>query len=336
MVITRFAHLLVATVLALGVVLPARSADSGEILVTVNGRAIAADEFQETFTRAVKEKFYHGSVPVEELRKHSHVVLRQMIDDMLMDEEAKRRKLKADSEFVQQTIAQYERQYQNSPQWQQNRDKLLPGLQAAIERKSIRTRLEEAVKQVGQPSAADTEAYFRANRELFTEPERVRISAILLRVDPSSPQAVWVAALEEGVRIRAQLAKGASFSELARLHSADDSASRGGDMGYIHKGMLSEDATVAIDKLKIGEMTEAFRSLEGVLIIRLDERVPASVRKFTDVRQRAAELLARQRREKAWEDFRDSLYQSASVSLDKAKYPDFAEFALPAGKTVKR
>lgn len=335
MLISRFIRPLLV-IAALAGALPAYSAEPAKVLVTVNGRAISADEFQDTFSREVRDKFYHGTVPVDELRKQSHVVLRRMIDDILMEEEAARRKLKPDTDLVEQTLAQYEKQYQNSQQWQQNREKLLPGLRAAIERKSVRSRLEESVKQVAPPAAADVEAFYRNNLSLFTEPERVRISSIVLRVDPSSPPQVWSAALEEGVRIRAQLAKGASFADLAKLHSADESASRGGDMGYIHKGMLSEEATSAIDKLKVGQATEAFRSLEGVLIIRLDERVPANVRKLADVRQRASELLVRQRRDKAWEEFRETLYQSSSVSLDKSQYPDFAEFSLPAGKTAKR
>lgn len=321
---------------ALTVSLPLLAADAPEVLATVNGRPIEAAQFQETFTRAVRDKFYHGTVPTDELRKHSHVVLRQMIDDILLAEEAKKRKIRPDSALVEQTLGQYERQYQNSAQWKQNRDKLLPGLREAIEQRSLRTRLEESVRKVRQPGEAEVEAFYKGNLGLFTEPERVRISAIMLKVDPSSPSAVWTAALDEGQRIRKQLDKGGKFAELARLHSGHESASRGGDMGYIHKGMLAEDATAAIDRLKVGETTEAFRSLEGVLIIRLDERVPPAVRKFADVRERATELLVRERREKAWDDFREALYQGAEVSLDGKRYPDFADFALPAGKKPQR
>src|SRR6185503_17229974 len=97
---------------------------------------------------------------------------------------------------------------------------------------------------------------------------------ILLKVDPSSPQAKWDGARNEGAAIAKRLKGGADFKQLAKLHSAEGSAEGGGDMGYVHRGMLPESAQEAIDKLKPGEITEPVALLEGMAIFRLEQRKP--------------------------------------------------------------
>jgi peptidyl-prolyl cis-trans isomerase C len=239
---------------------------------------------------------------------------------VLLLREARRRQLQPDATAVQQTIAQYEERYRASAQWQSERAQRLPGLKAALEAQSVREQLGRQVRQVAEPTPAQLEEFYRARKEKFTSPEQVHVQVILLKVDPSSPQAQWDGAKREGAAIVRRLRKGADFAELAKLHSADPSAERGGDLGYVHRGMLPEPAQQAVDRLRAGDTTEPVPLLEGVAVFRLLERKPPVLNPLDAVRERARDLYRREKGEEAWEALLARLRREQPVQLDTSRW----------------
>jgi parvulin-like peptidyl-prolyl isomerase len=116
--------------------------------------------------------------------------------------------------------------------------------------------------------------------------------------------------------MRQRLDEGTPFEELARTHSSDSSASAGGDMGYLHKGMLSANAEKAISELSIGDVSEPVQVLEGIAIFRLTEQQLARLRSFDDVRDRARELWLRDRGDREWEMLVARLRSDSRISVD--------------------
>jgi parvulin-like peptidyl-prolyl isomerase len=163
-------------------------------------------------------------------------------------------------------------------------------------------------------------AFYEKNKSLFVEPEQVKLSLILLKVDPSSPQAVWNSAKEEGQRIHKRLKSGADFAELARLHSGDASAAKGGQMDYTHRGMLPETLAGTVDKLKPRDVSEPVQILQGVAILRLDDRKSAQQRPFDAVRDRAGELWQREEGENRWKKLISDLRRATPFRVDESQY----------------
>jgi parvulin-like peptidyl-prolyl isomerase len=102
---------------------------------------------------------------------------------------------------------------------------------------------------------------------------------------------------------------------MAKIHSADDSAAKGGDLGYLHRGMLAEGLHQQIDTMKAGEVSPAVDVLEGVALIKLHERNAAKLRDFDSVRPRALELLKREQADAAWKDFVARLRRDAVIEM---------------------
>ncbi|HZX32194.1 MAG TPA: peptidylprolyl isomerase [Rhodocyclaceae bacterium] len=294
---------------------PAAASGHSDVFATVNGQAISLREYESAFAGLVRQKFYHGQVPDAQLQEAREETKNRLVQRVLLLEEAARRGIAPDDKAVDEAIAGYERQYAASPVWKERRESLLPGLRKQLGEQSQLTRLEQAVRQVAEPSEADVKAFFDRQPELFTEPEKLRLSAILLAVDPSSPVAVWQSAREEAAAIYKRLAAGADFQEAARLHSNGKFADDGGDMGYLHRGMLPEALQERIDSFVLGKVNEPIDTLEGVAIFRLDERLPPKKREFADVAKRAKELLLRERQEQAWKGLLDSLTAAADVKI---------------------
>lgn len=296
---------------------------------------ITQQDYDGAFARAARSKFYHGKPPEAEVAALQREVGQTLIDDVLLAKEARRRKIAPDLKAIQQTVDGYDRQYASSEQWQKNRVSMIPKLKARLEQESVLENLRKAVRNVPAPTDKQLEQYWEAHKDKFTEPEQIHLSMILLKVDPSSPQAKWDGAKEEGGAIFKRLAGGADFAQLAQLHSGDASAQKGGDMGYLHRGMLPEPAQVAIDKLKAGEISAPVVLLEGVAVFRLEERKLANLNPLAKVRQRAQDLWQRDKGDEAWTQLLARLHKDTPVKMDESRFLPLAAANGAADKSVK-
>ncbi len=282
----------------------------------VNGKEISLKEFQSAFRAGVNKRFYHGKIPEAELQAFKQEVSQTLVDRVLLLEEAKRQGIKADQKVIEEKLAGYEKRYAGKPFWVNNKENVIPGLRAALAEQNILATFEKQVKMVELPSEGEAKTFYDNNKALFTTPEKLRVSLILLKVAPSSPAAVWDAARKEAEELITRIKKGADFSTLARIHSGDSSASKGGDMGFIHKGMLANPAQVAIDTLKAGDVSQPIMLLKGVAIIRLEEKKPAQLNAFENVVERAQKLLQREKSKLAWADLLEQLRAKADIKIN--------------------
>lgn len=288
---------------------------STPIFANVNGKQISVEEFANAYSTYLRETFYHRKPPQDGLEAALKTVADQLIENVLLREEVARRKIEPDAEAVEKQIVAYENRYATSPMWQQNRATLLPGLRERIADKSRLEMLEKAVRALPVPTEEEVKQFYASRPELFTEPEKLRLHTILLHIEPSSPGSAWESAREEAAGIAKRLRRGADFAEAARMHSRDVSAPNGGDMGYLHRGMIPEALQGRIDDMKPGDISDPIDVLEGVAIFRFDERVAAKLRAFPDVAARAGALLLRERQDKAWQAYRDHLRAAAKVEI---------------------
>ena len=318
---TALAGLAAALLLAPAAPLWAQAAPGGEVFAVVGEKVITYAEYQSAFASGMRQKYYHAKPPEAEVAKFQREVGDQLVNQVLLYEEAKRRGIEADRAKIQAAVAAYETRYKDSEQWRANREALLPGLREGLERQSLLERLAQAVRATGTPSEEALRAYYAAHPDLFTEPEQVRLSLILLKVDPSSPRVVWEKAGEEADRVYQRLVKGADFAELARMHSSDASAARGGDLGYVHRGVLPDPIQMqVIDTLKPGVASPPLVLLEGIAIVRLEDRRPPTLRAFDVVRKRAAELWAREEGESAARRLIAELRARTRILFDESRY----------------
>lgn len=286
----------------------------------VGETTITAADYQRALGVAMRKKYYHAKPPEAELLKFQREVGDDVVNRVLLLAEARRRGIQPDRDKIKATVAGYDAQYGGSANWAANRERMLGNVVPQLENESLFERLEKLVRQVPAPSEAVARAYYDSHKDLFIEPEQVKLSVILLKVDPSSAQAVWNGAMAEAQGIHRKLVAGANFVDLARLHSGDRSASRGGEMDYTHRGMLPEAVHGVVDKLQPGGLAEPVQLLEGVAILRLDGRRSAQQRGYDQVRQRAAELWQRAEAEVRWKKLIADLRQATPIRIDESHY----------------
>lgn len=297
------------------------------LFATVNTTRISAAEFDVNAREAFRRKFYHGTPPEAELNNMLREVGQTLIDNVLIDAEASARGLKADADEVVKGVAQVDRRNSNNPQWNTQRPNILPELTAQLEQRSRRDLLEKEIRTVS-PAQNEVLEFYRSNPALFTEPIQNKISLIMIGVDPSASPDDWEKAFLKAGDVRSRLRNGEDFAKLAKDYSTDRSAKDGGDLSYLHQGMLGEQTEIELAKLQPGMITEPFRTLEGIAIVRLDARTPEKLQPFDAVAARARELLAKQQAEVRWSNFVAQLRAKAKVVIG----PAFETIMSPANQ----
>ncbi len=310
---------------------PTSVADPKATFAVVDGAVIPASDYQRALQVAVRTKYYHAKPPDADLARLRRDVGDDVVNRVLLLREAERRGIQPDTPAIQAQVAAYDKQYGASASWKANRAQMLAGVVPQLEADSRLDRLARLVRQVGEPDAAELAAYYESHRDLFVEPERLKLSVILLKVDPSASQAVWDAALAEARDVHRRLKAGADFAELARLHSGDVSAASGGALDYTHRGMLPEAVHKLVDDLTPGAIGEPVQLLEGVTILRLDDRRPAVQRRLDEVSVRCAELWKRDTAQTQWLKLIAELRRRATIHIDESHYGAWPSPGAPAG-----
>ena len=286
----------------------------------VGDTVITGAEYQRALAVAMRKKYYHAKPPEAEYAQFQREVGDDVVNRVLLLAEAHRRGVKPDGDKIKAAVAGYDTQYKDSPTWATQRESMLAAVVPQLELQTTLERFERLIRDVPEASEAEARAFYGKNLSLFVEPEQVKIRVILLRVDPSSPQALWNSAKAEIQRIHKKLLAGADFADLAKLQSNDRSASAGGEMDYTHRGMLPEAIHGVVDKLKVGETAEPVQMLEGWAIIRLDGRKSAQQRNFEEVRARAADLWKRAEGQARWDKLIAELRKATPIRVDETHY----------------
>jgi len=292
------------------------------IFAEVDGVKIDLEDFLHVYRSGVRETFYHGRVKSGEVDKFRRKIVNQLITDELLAQEAKRRGLRVTPDTVARKVDLFIENNKKAKNWDKVKSRLIPALKRIYEREELVKLLRADVEELEKPSSSSIFEYYDKNKDKFTAPERWHISLILLSVDPSSPANIWDDAFELGSNLAERIRDGESFEEFARIHSSDGSASNGGDMGYVHIGMLSKPAQEVLNIMKVGDISEPVMLLKGVAVFRLDGVEAPRLNKFEKVKQRAGNLLQRKRQAESWASLRKSIWKGKKITLAD----EFAEY----------
>ncbi len=291
-----------------------------QVFATVNGQVIKLQTFFDYFQRAKRRKFYHGSVPADELKKFKRQVADTLVERVLLTKAARKQGIRPDTKAVESKLKQFDQRYSKRAGWKKMREQVFSSLRDHLSQDSLIEQLQDNIKNIPKAALSDARiiAFYKKNPDKFTTPERMRMSLILLKVAPSSASPVWQAAYLEAERIIKKLKKGADFAELARIHSGDRSAKNGGDMGYVHEGMLAPAIQKKLKTMQVGELSEPVVLLQGVAILQLKQREEPKLNDFSAVKTRARELWARSERDRIWKDYIKKLRNNSSIQINES------------------
>ena len=169
------------------------------------------------------------------------------------------------------------------------------------------------------PNTDELKRYYDQHRDRFRKPETVSLSEIFFSF-AGKPEAE---VRSRAAQLLKQLREGADFGTIAAAHSdrLDQNGNRvatqnKGSVGTLSLPDLKPEFVNAIKNVPVGGLTDLIRSDEGLQILRVDARTPASDPKAFDENQ-VREAITVERREKERMEYMKNLRREAYIRLAK-------------------
>jgi len=121
----------------------------------------------------------------------------------------------------------------------------------------------------------DVERFYRANEQLFSRPEQVRVHEILIGVPAPAGAEQREDARARNAAIRARAVAGEGFADLARHYSEHPTRQWGGEHDPLARGQLAPPLEEATFSMQPGEISGVIETQAGFHLLRLDEHLLA-------------------------------------------------------------
>ena len=312
---------------------------SANVVATVNGHAIMRADMDRMYTAQLGQAQGQNPSPeqADSLRLN---VVRELIDEDIVEQRAAKMNLTASTEDVDAKLAEMKAPYTEEQFAQQMKasNHTLDDVKHDLRRSlTIDKLLNKEINSKVTVSDADVTSYYDQHKAEFNLIETQYHLAEIRVTSVPSPQpgnlqgskATTDAEAKKKIQaLKNRLDSGEDFGAIAANFSEDpNTASSGGDMGFVPETQLKSDPTIgaALLKLKPGQITEIFPLIDaqskkqvGYSIYKLIEREPAGQRDISDpvVQQHIRQLLR---------DGRSQLVQNAYFEMlnDQAKIENF-------------
>jgi parvulin-like peptidyl-prolyl isomerase len=161
--------------------------------------------------------------------------------------------------------------------------------------------------------------YYEGHKQDFVLPGKVSLSEIFLPFEDGSEARVEM----DAARLLVQLRAGGDFAKAIEEYSSKSrqSYATGGYLGSFATSELKTVIAEAISSLNPGESTEPIRMKDGYQILRLDGRIPDSLRDYNDpeVREQLSKSVTMSRAGAARKDYIARLRKNADIELCPGK-----------------
>jgi peptidyl-prolyl cis-trans isomerase SurA len=288
------------------------------IVATVNGEVITWSELRKVIELEGKE-FLKGTTGEERERKIKELeksFLNDLIDMKLQLQEARRIGLDVSDSETEGAINEIKKKYNLTD------EAFINSLKAeGFTLEEYKTRLAEQIllsKVVNFEvrnniiiSDREIEEYYEANKEKYSEKEKVRIRQIFFAPPEDEAKRADIEAKAEEVIER--IKKGEDFAKLASEFSEDPSREFGGDLGYVSRGSILKEIEEIAFGLKTGEVSKPFWSSKGLHIIKLEDRIEG--KDIEEVREEIKEILFERAFKLRYDEWIKKLREKAYIEI---------------------
>jgi peptidyl-prolyl cis-trans isomerase SurA len=248
-------------------------------------------------------------------------VLEKLIEERLIDQEARKSGFKVSSKEVEGAVEDIKRRNAIN-QEQLEKALAVEGLtfdafKQEIEKKLVRTKLINFAIKV-EPKAGEVELrdFYLKHSDRYRVNESYRPSHIMFLVPPEArPDQI------RKIRRRCQevldrIQKGEEFGQLARLYSEDPSSAKdGGDLGYFKRGELVPSLEKEATRLQVGELSGVIRTDMGFHILKLLDRKGGTPPPFEEMREKVQADYYEKEMEKALQQLLTRLKEKSFIEI---------------------
>ena len=294
-------------------------------VAVVDGTEIKKADLEQAFARMLAAQRIPADQLPEEQRLQGY---RMILDDMIIEKivTKKAAETKVTDEEVTAKLEGFKTRFGSEAAFQEQIAK------SGMTMEKVKADVREGLRQEnwintqinGKDAVADSdvEDFYKKNPDQFKQPEQVRASHILVKVEQDAKPEVVAEKEKAAKAIAARVKKGEAFDKLAKELSEDPSAKENsGDLNFFGKGQMVPEFSDAAFKMKKDEISEPVRSQFGFHVIKVTDRKEAEVVTLEAAKPKLLPYLKQQKRQGEIEKVVKGLREKADVKINLPEAP---------------
>ncbi len=169
-------------------------------------------------------------------------------------------------------------------------------------------------------SPDEVKRYYDQRKNTFKIPKQIRVRNILVKTGTQESPDQLEAKKKKAEEILEKAKKTKDFGSLAKQYSEGQNASKGGDLGWVQKGMLGEPMESILFSMKAGDLSGVLSGKEGFLIFKIEEVKEEKQKSFEEVRTQILEALKKEKTKAEASRKADDAFYSLFRSRDLEGY----------------
>ncbi|NIS61068.1 MAG: peptidylprolyl isomerase [Proteobacteria bacterium] len=289
----------------------------GKVAV-VNGSVINRIDFDREVNR-VQQRLSRMGKPLSDsqLSEIKKEVLENLINHELVYQESQKQGITVDEVAINERVRKLKERFPSEAEFKSALTKANlteDDIKAQFMRgMAIEQFIDTQFVQKISVSDKESKGYYDSHPDLFKQPEQVRASHILIKVDPGGDESQKIEARKkmEGIQEKAQ--KGEDFADLAKKFSEDPSSAKGGDLGYFRRGQMVKPFEEKAFALKPGEVSDIVETRFGYHLIKVMEKKSETTIAYEDIKGKLAQHLKQEKVRKEVNLYIEKLKEKAKV-----------------------
>lgn len=304
---------------------PAAAAVADRIVAVVNGEVITLSELHRAFApyAAHIEANYKGPDKEAFLKQNQAAFLQRMIDQMLIEQEAKKPgagiAAVKDEEVMavvkdmlaknRLTMQAYLKKLAEEGNTLESSKQEIRGqmLRMRLLRREVQSRILVTDEEIGE--------YYDKHREDYEGREAVHIRQIFLPVPEGADSGARDRVRAEANQLRERILKGERFEVMAARYSRGPAAAEGGDIGFVERGIMMPEVEKTAFSLPVGEVSEVLETEAGFLLLVVVDKKGAGLKPLPVVRDEIKAKIEDEKVNKKYDEWMAELRKKSFIDI---------------------
>lgn len=296
-----------------------------EIVAKVNNEIITRTEMEKLRIQIDSELRLKKGLAGAELEKESKAreadAMESKIDQLLLIQKGKDLSIKVDGEITRRFAEiQVDSKISDPDKFHEWIREQSGGLSYEDVRQNMADQLitqkvigQEVGSKINVPQS-EIQKFYDDHKTEFVRQEMVFLREILVAPTDASP-AAWAAAEKRAKEVVLRARNNEKFSTLARDYSAAETARNDGELGSFKRGELKKELEDKVFAQNKGYVTDEFKTDNGYLILKVEERYAAGQASIEDVKNDIMDKLYTPRLQPALRAYLTKLREDAFLEI---------------------
>ena len=284
----------------------------------VNGTVITRQDLDSEFDSFRQRMMQQGQVlPEAELEGIRKQLLNQLIDRELLYQDSQKKGIKITDSVVDAELSKLKGRFPSEEAFKNamaasntTESELLARITEGL---AIRELIDTYITPKVSVTEKEVKAFYDENASIFQQPEQVKASHILIKVEADADDAQKSKARKQIEDIQKEVAAGADFGQVAKEKSQGPSSANNGDLGFFGRGQMVKPFETAAFELEVGQVSPIVETQFGYHLIKVTDKKPAAAVPLNEVEEKISEYLKQNKLKEEVDAYLKPLRDSAKI-----------------------